>query len=44
MERAMRDPTLRQGDIVTTDKGFAIFVGKDEKHEPGDFIFVPNSK
>lgn len=44
MERAMRDPTLKQGDIVVTDKGLAIFVGKDEKHEPTDFIFVPNSK
>lgn len=44
MARAMLDPTLRPGDIVATDKGFAMFVGKDEKHQPGDFVLVPNSK
>ena len=44
MERATRDPTLRQGDIVATDRGFEMFVGNSESRQPGDFIPVPSSK
>jgi hypothetical protein len=43
-ERAMRDPTLRYGDIVATEKGFKRFVGKDEKHLPEDFVPIPNAE
>ena len=43
-ERALRDPSLREGDMVVTGKGLLIFVGKDEKHEPSDFISAPNTK
>ncbi len=39
--RAMRDPTLRQGDIVATRKGLFVFVGRDEEHQPGDFVSAP---
>jgi hypothetical protein len=36
-DRALNDPTLRQGDVVATTKGFGVFVGKDEEHQPTDF-------
>jgi hypothetical protein len=44
IERARRDPTLRQGDIVATDRGFEMFVGNEESRQSGDFVAVPNSK
>jgi hypothetical protein len=44
MERARRDPTLRQGDIVATDRGFEMFVGNEESRQSGDFVPVPSSK
>ena len=44
IERATRDPTLRQGDIVATDRGFEMFVGNPESRQPGDFVPVPGSK
>jgi hypothetical protein len=36
-DRAMHDPSLREGDIVATGKGFVVFVGRDETHQPQDF-------
>jgi hypothetical protein len=36
-DRAMNDPSLREGDIVATGKGFVVFVGRDEMHQPQDF-------
>jgi hypothetical protein len=33
----MNDPSLREGDIVATGKGFVVFVGRDEMHQPQDF-------
>lgn len=36
-ERAMNDPTLQPGDMVSTDKGMVVFVGRDEERKPGDF-------
>lgn len=44
IERARRDPTLRQGDIVATDRGFEMFVGNDDSRQSGDFVPVPHSK
>ena len=44
IERATRDPTLRPGDIVATDKGLEMFVGNEESRQPGDFVLVPGSK
>jgi hypothetical protein len=44
IERARRDPTLRQGDIVATDRGFEMFVGNEESRQSGDFVPVPGSK
>ena len=44
IERATRDPSLRQGDIVATDRGFEMFVGNSESRQPGDFVPVPGSK
>lgn len=44
IERATRDPTLRQGDIVATDRGFEMFVGSSESRQPGDFVPLPGSK
>jgi hypothetical protein len=43
-ERAMSDSSLRSGDIVSTSKGFFIYVGRDD-HEPGpnDFVHAPRS-
>jgi hypothetical protein len=44
IERARRDPTLRQGDIVATERGFEMFVGNEEGRQSGDFVPVPSSK
>jgi hypothetical protein len=44
IERARRDPTLRQGDIVATERGFEMFVGNEESRQSGDFVPVPSSK
>jgi hypothetical protein len=44
IDRARRDPTLRQGDIVATDRGFEMFVGNEESRQPGDFVAVQGSK
>ena len=44
IERARRDPSLRQGDIVATERGFEMFVGNEESRQPGDFVPVPSSK
>lgn len=41
-DRAINDPTLQQGDIVSTAKGFVVFVGRDEEHKPSDFQAAPN--
>jgi hypothetical protein len=40
-QRALRDPTLRQGDMISTGKGFVVFVGRDEEHGPHDFLPPP---
>jgi hypothetical protein len=40
-ERVVNDPTLRPGDIVATDRGFFVFVGRDEEHQSADFVPVP---
>lgn len=44
IDRARRDPTLRQGDIVATDRGFEIFVGNEEGRQSSDFVPLPRSK
>jgi hypothetical protein len=36
-DRAMRDPTLQPGDIISTNKGFVVFTGREEEHQPSDF-------
>jgi uncharacterized protein (DUF2235 family) len=37
-QRAMNDPSLKRGDIVSTSKGFLVFVGRDEgNRQPSDF-------
>jgi hypothetical protein len=36
--RVVNDPTLRQGDIVSTGRGFFVFVGRDEEHQSSDFL------
>ena len=41
-ERTMKDHSLRRGDIISTSRGFFIFVGReDRKRQPGDFVPVP---
>jgi hypothetical protein len=39
--RALRDPTLQQGDMISTGKGFVVFVGRDEEHGSNDFLPTP---
>ena len=40
-ERVLNDMTLRRGDIVVTDKGSFVFIGKaEEDRMPGDFVPV----
>jgi len=33
-ERALNDPTLQAGDIVSTGSGFVVFLGRPEDREP----------
>jgi hypothetical protein len=40
-DRALNDPTLQQGDVISTGKGFVVFVGRDEEHRPNDFVSTP---
>jgi hypothetical protein len=40
-ERVVNDPTLRHGDIVSTGRGFFVFIGRDEEHQSGDFQPIP---
>lgn len=41
--RAMNDPSLQPGDIVSTSQGFVVFVGREgEEHHPGDFRPAPH--
>jgi hypothetical protein len=38
-QRALNDPSLQRGDIVSTSQGFVVFVGRDsEQRQPGDFL------
>jgi len=43
-DRATNDPSLQQGDIVATSKGFVVFVGRDEQHKPSDFVSTPDQQ
>jgi hypothetical protein len=40
-QRAMNDPSLQHGDIIATGQGFVVFVGRDEEHQPNDFLPTP---
>jgi hypothetical protein len=41
-ERALNDDSLRQGDIVSTNKGLFVFRGRsDHEHRESDFIPLP---
>lgn len=41
-QRAMNDPGLQHGDIIATGQGFVVFVGRDEQHQPKDFLPTPS--
>jgi len=36
--RALNDPSLQHGDIIVTGQGFVVFVGREEQHQPNDFM------
>lgn len=40
-DRAMNDPALRPGDIISTGRGLMMFIGKSEEHQPSDFRPLP---
>jgi hypothetical protein len=41
--RAMNDPSLQRGDIISTSQGLVIFVGRDgEERQPSDFVPAPH--
>ena len=43
-ERAMSDSSLRSGDIVSTSRGFLMYVGRDDHEpQPNDFVPAPES-
>jgi len=42
IERAMHDPSLQQGDLVATGRGFFVFTGREERHQPSDFVPAQN--
>jgi hypothetical protein len=41
-QRAMNDPSLQHGDIIATGQGFVVFVGREEEHQPNDFLPTPD--
>jgi hypothetical protein len=41
-QRAMNDPSLQHGDIIATGQGFVVFVGREEEHQPHDFLPAPD--
>jgi hypothetical protein len=42
-QRAMNDPSLQRGDIISTSKGFFVFVGRDsDGRQASDFLPLPN--
>jgi hypothetical protein len=43
-QRAMNDPSLQQGDIIATSRGFVVFVGRYEEHQPNDFLPAPDQR
>jgi hypothetical protein len=44
-QRAMNDPSLQRGDVISTSQGFRVFIGRDgEEHRPSDFLPAPNPK
>lgn len=40
--RALDDPSLQHGDIIATGQGFVVFVGREEEHQPHDFLPTPD--
>jgi hypothetical protein len=43
-DRVVNDPTLRHGDIVSTGRGFFVFIGRDEEHQSSDFLPIPKRR
>ncbi len=43
-DRVVNDPTLRNGDIVSTGRGFFVFIGREEEHTSSDFLPVPRQQ
>jgi hypothetical protein len=41
-QRAMNDPSLQRGDVIATRQGFVVFVGREEEHQPNDFVPTPD--
>ena len=42
-QRAMNDPSLQRGDIISTSKGFFVFVGRDSNgRHASDFLPLQN--
>jgi hypothetical protein len=42
-QRAFNDPSLQRGDIISTSKGFFVFVGRDsDGRQASDFLPLPN--
>ncbi|SRR6266581_500630 len=42
--RALGDPSLQPGDVVSTGRGFVTFVGREEQHRPQDFLPAPSQQ
>jgi hypothetical protein len=43
-QRALNDPSLRHGDIIATGQGFVVFVGREEQHQPNNFVPAPDPR
>jgi hypothetical protein len=42
-QRALNDPSLQRGDIISTSNGFFVFVGRDsDGRQVSDFLPLPN--
>jgi hypothetical protein len=43
-QRALNDRSLQHGDIIATGRGFVVFVGREEGHQPNDFLPAPDPR
>jgi hypothetical protein len=43
-QRALHDPSLQRGDIIATNRGFVVFVGRENDNYSGRFLPAPDPR